>query len=137
MTVPDSRRSGVTAVQPASSADAEIHFSALLAHETDCWDVHDAMARNVADFVLIDVRSPDLYESGRVPGSVNIPHGRLVEGNLTEYPSGTVFIVYCAGPHCNGADKAALRLAKLGRPVKKMIGGVSGWLDEGFSIDRS
>jgi len=28
---------------------------------------------------------------------------------------------------------AALKLASLGRPVKKMIGGVAGWLDEGFT----
>ena len=41
--------------------------------------------------------------------------------------------MYCAGPHCNGADRAAVRLARLGRPVKKMIGGVTGWLDEGFA----
>jgi rhodanese-related sulfurtransferase len=43
-------------------------------------------------------------------------------------------VVYCAGPHCNAAEKAAIRLAKRGRPVKKMIGGITGWLDEGFSL---
>jgi hypothetical protein len=32
------------------------------------------------------------------------------------------------------SDKAALKLASLGRPVKKMIGGVTGWLDEGFTL---
>ena len=46
-------------------------------------------------------------------------------------------MVYCAGPHCNGADKAAVKLAKLGRPVKKMIGGVTGWVDEGFDLEDS
>jgi len=46
----------------------------------------------------------------------------------------TLFVVYCSGPHCNGADRAALNLARLGRPVKKMIGGVEGWKDEGFSL---
>ena len=45
-----------------------------------------------------------------------------------------MFVTYCNGPHCNGADKAALRLAHLGRPVKKMLGGVTGWLDEGFEL---
>ncbi|MEQ1893987.1 MAG: rhodanese-like domain-containing protein, partial [Planctomycetota bacterium] len=29
-----------------------------------------------------------------------------------------------------------IRLARLGRPVKKMIGGVTGWLDEGFELAR-
>lgn len=37
-------------------------------------------------------------------------------------------------PHCNGADKAAHKLASFGRPVKKMIGGVTGWEDEGLSL---
>ncbi|KGD40620.1 hypothetical protein DO72_3823 [Burkholderia pseudomallei] len=34
------------------------------------------------------------------------------------------------------AARAALRLARLGRPVKLMLGGVTGWLDEGFALAR-
>jgi rhodanese-related sulfurtransferase len=127
--------SAVTATPAADSSEAATHFAALLAFETDCWDVHDAMERGVQDFVLLDVRSPDLYDAGHVPTAVNLPHGRIVERNLTDYPPESLFVVYCAGPHCNGADKAALRLARLGRPVKKMIGGVTGWLDEGFALE--
>jgi rhodanese-related sulfurtransferase len=37
---------------------------------------------------------------------------------MAEYPKDKVFVVYCAGPHCNGANKAALCLARLGLPVK-------------------
>jgi len=33
-------------------------------------------------------------------------------------------------------EKAAIRLAGPRRPVKKMIGGITGWLDEGFSLVR-
>ena len=61
-------------------------------------------------------------------------HGRINERNLASYPPDALFVTYCAGPHCNGADKAALKLAQLGRPVKKMIGGVEGWRDEGFAL---
>ena len=136
-TTPTATPSAVTAVAPAPQADAVAHFDALLAFETDCWDVHHALTTGPADFVLLDVRGPDLYAAGHVPGAVNLPHGRIVERNLAEYAPGTVFVVYCAGPHCNGADKAALRLARLGRPVKKMIGGVTGWLDEGFTLQSS
>ena len=53
---------------------------------------------------------------------------------MAEYPAGKTFVVYCAGPHCNGANKAACRLAALGMPVKLMIGGVTGWIDEGFNL---
>jgi rhodanese-related sulfurtransferase len=49
----------------------------------------------------------------------------------------TLFVVYCAGPHCNGTDKAALRLARLGLPVKVMIGGMTGWADEGFTFEQA
>ncbi len=51
-----------------------------------------------------------------------------------EFAENTLFVVYCAGPHCNGSTRAALRLAQLGRPVKEMIGGITGWLDEGFDL---
>ena len=131
---PIDERSAVSTVPAAPPAVAEAHFSSLLAVETDCWDVHDAFARDRVDFVLLDVRAPDLFAAGHVPGAVNLPHGRIVERNLTAWPADTLFVVYCAGPHCNGADKASLRLARLGRPVKKMIGGVTGWLDEGFAL---
>jgi len=129
--------SAVTAVAPAPSREAASHFAGLLQFETDCWDTHSAIEKDDSDFVLLDVRSPDLYAQGHVPGARNLPHGRIVERNLAEWSPETMFVVYCAGPHCNGADKAALRLAELGRPVKKMIGGVEGWKDEGFSLETS
>lgn len=120
---------------PAAPSDlAAIHFANLLALETDCWDTHEALRRGLDGFVVLDVRSPELFAAGHVPGAHNLPHGRIVERNLVDFGADTTFVVYCAGPHCNGADKAALRLARLGRPVKKMIGGITGWLDEGFEL---
>ncbi len=124
----------VSEVPAAPSDEALVHFAKRLAFETDCWDVHDALAREVADFVLLDVRSPELYEKGHVSGAISLPHARIVERNLARWSKDTLFVVYCAGPHCNGANKAAVRLARLGRPVKEMIGGVTGWLDEGFEL---
>lgn len=64
--------------------------------------------------------------AGHLPEAISLPHGRINERNLAEYPAETLFVVYCSGPHCNGADRAAVRLARLGRPVKKMIGGIQG-----------
>lgn len=53
---------------------------------------------------------------------------------MAEWPRETLFVVYCAGPHCNGADRAALKIARLGRPVKIMIGGITGWADEAYEF---
>jgi rhodanese-related sulfurtransferase len=108
----------------------------LLSFETDCWDVHAALSRPRPDFVLLDVRSPESFAAGHVAGAVNLPHARINERNLAGYPVDILFVVYCDGPHCNGADRAAVRLARLGRKVKKMIGGIVGWKDEGFDLAR-
>jgi rhodanese-related sulfurtransferase len=124
----------VREVPAAPSAEAVAHFGSLLSLETDCWDVHADLSAGQPAFVLLDVRTPDMFAAGHIAGAVNLPHRRIVERNLASYPADTLFVVYCTGPHCNGADRAALRLARLGRAVKKMLGGVEGWKDEGFTL---
>ena len=124
--------SPVAIPKAANSADALAHFSQRLQFETDCWDTHSALASGATDFVLLDVRSPALYQQSHIPGAINLPHGKLIANKLQGWPLDTLFVVYCAGPHCNGANRAAIALAKLGRPVKEMIGGITGWADEGF-----
>ena len=126
----------VQRVSPAASDDALAHFQARLGFETDCADVHYASNHEAKDFVLLDVRTPTLYAAGHVPGALNLPTRMISEQRLADYPSDTLFVVYCAGPHCNGANKAAVKLAQLGRPVKEMIGGLTGWIDEGFGLER-
>lgn len=128
--------SAVARPAAAPSDQALSHFERLLQFETDCWDVNHAVSNQRQDFVLVDVRNDALYQAGHLPNAINIPHPQLNEARLEAFPDDTLFVVYCAGPHCNGADKAAVRLAKLQRPVKKMIGGVTGWLDEGFSLSK-
>ena len=86
---------------------------------------------------ILDVRGPEAYAAGHVPGAIHLPHGKITEGKMREFPDDTLFITYCAGPHCNGATRGAIRLARLGRPAKIMIGGVTGWLDEGFMLEAA
>ncbi|GAA6151060.1 rhodanese-like domain-containing protein [Pseudoteredinibacter isoporae] len=126
--------SAVTRVPAASSAQALAHFESLLTFETDCWDVHHALSNHRQDFVLLDVRGEEAFHQGHIAGAVNLPHPRINEHSLAEFPEEQLIVVYCAGPHCNATEKAAIRLAKLDRSVKKMIGGVCGWLDEGFAL---
>jgi rhodanese-related sulfurtransferase len=126
--------SAVTAIPAAPSSDAEAHFGAEFTFETDCWDVHEALSKGAADFVLLDVRSPTSYVEGHVPGAISMPHGKIIASKLSQWPADTLFVTYCGGPHCNGAARGALRLAKLGRPVKIMAGGMTGWIDEEFAL---
>jgi rhodanese-related sulfurtransferase len=96
--------------------------------------VHDAL-RGEPDLVLVDVRSPEAFARAHVPGAVNIPHAKIIASRLARYAPGTLFVLYCAGPYCNGAHRGAIRLAQLGLPVKLMIGGLTGWLAEGFAVE--
>jgi len=118
----------------ANSTDTLAHFSQLLQYETDCWDVHHAIVNDRKDFVLLDVRGEQSFAQGHIQTGVSFPHVRINEKSLSGFPRDTLFVVYCAGPHCNATEKAAIRLAKLNRPVKKMIGGICGWVDEGFNL---
>jgi rhodanese-related sulfurtransferase len=124
----------VTAVPAADPCRAVVHFESFLEFETDCWDVHEALSEKEPDFVLLDVRSFDSFQRGHIEGAVSLPHARIDEDALAHFPPGTPFVAYCSGPHCNGAHRAAIKLARLGRRVKMMIGGVTGWLAEGFEL---
>jgi len=129
-------KSAITETPPAQSTDALTHFQKIMGYETDCWDVHESLENGNQDFVLLDVRSPTMYEAAHIPGAINLPHGKIIKRKLEAWSEDTVFVVYCAGPHCNGATRAAIQLGKLNRPVKSMPGGITGWQDEGFALAK-
>jgi rhodanese-related sulfurtransferase len=129
-------RSNVTTIPAAPSADAAAHYAARLSFETDCSDVGADVERGVEGFVVVDVRSPELYAEGHVPGSINLPHRRITaETAAALIPPGVLVVTYCNGPHCNGSTRGALRFAELGIPVKEMIGGIDGWRRENLPVE--
>ena len=126
----------VTDYPAAASEDVISVYNAKLAMETDCADVHHALVSGEADFVLLHaVGTPEAFAGKHIPGAVHLPHRLISEAAMNRWPAHTLFVVYCAGPHCNGADQAALKLARLDRRVKVMIGGLTGWADEGFAFN--
>ena len=117
---------------------AVAHFSQRLTLETDCADVQACLAAGDVDFVLLHVvGSAEAFGRRHVPGSLHLPHWQITAERMAAWPDETLFVVYCAGPHCNGADQAALKLARLGRRGKLMIGGLEGWADEGFAFSSA
>jgi sulfur-carrier protein adenylyltransferase/sulfurtransferase len=81
--------------------------------------------------IVLDVREPDEYEQGALPGALHIPRGHLesqVEGRITDHDAHIV--VYCAGG--TRSAFAADTLTQLGySDVTSMAGGFNKWKDEG------
>lgn len=128
-------RNAVTAIPAAPATAAAEHFEAQFRFETDCWDTHEALRLADPGFVLVDARSAALYAQGHVPRAISLPHGKIIGSRMDAYAKDTLFVTYCGGPHCNGAARAAAKLARLGFPVKIMAGGICGWRDEGFALE--
>ncbi len=120
---------------PAASPDAaRAHFAARLDFETDPADVAADLEAGVADYTIVDVRTPKAHAFGHVPGAISVPMPTIDAEVAASLPDG-LLVVYCWGPGCNGAHKAALRLAAHGRQVKEMIGGFEYWAREGQPIE--
>ena len=133
-TIPKNEVLRVPAAPPQAALE---HFESFFPFETDCWDVHAAQQLESPGFVILDVRSKELFDAGHVPGAVHLPHWQINEQRMADWDASTLFVVYCAGPHCNGAKRGAIRLARLDRPVKEMVGGIEGWKDEGFDLESA
>jgi rhodanese-related sulfurtransferase len=119
---------------PATPAQAVAHFAAKLSFETDVSDVHADLAAGTPGLVVVDSRGDDAWRQGHLPGAVHLPTGRIAARAAEVIPAGAAVVTYCWGPGCNGATRAALELAKLGYPVKEMIGGYEYWVREGFPV---
>jgi rhodanese-related sulfurtransferase len=119
----------------AAPAEAEAHFRAKLTFETDPSDVQADLAAGGADFVVVDARSADAYGRAHVPGAINIPYRQMTQETLSRFAPTTHFVVYCDGVQCNASTKGALRLSALGFRVKEMMGGLDGWVRDGFPVE--
>lgn len=123
-------KSQVLAAQTADPADAARHFTAKAAFETDVADVAYDLREGITGFRLIDVRDARSYAEAHLPGALSLPGGRI-HSTSPVWSKEEVLVVYCWGPACNGASKAAAQLAAQGHLVKEMLGGIEYWRKEG------
>jgi rhodanese-related sulfurtransferase len=128
--------SPVLATRPASAEDAHRHFAARLRFEADVADVAADVRAGSVPYTIVDVRSADDYASAHVRGAINLPLAAIDRESAAALPEGLV-VVYCWGPGCNGAHRAAHRLTRHGRQVKEMIGGIEYWILEGQPLEGS
>ena len=85
---------------------------------------------------VLDVRPPEEYAAGHVPGAINVPVEKL-EGYLAQLPKKREVIAYCRGPYCLMSLEAVAALRKRGWKARRLEDGFPEWKAAGLPIESS
>ncbi len=96
-------------------------------------ELHAQQQKGTAPMIL-DVRTPEEYAAGHLPGAVNIPHTELGT-RLSEVRSENGVALYCmVGPRARMGEKT---LQEAGfTKVFHLQGGLAGWQQAGFPVEE-
>lgn len=83
---------------------------------------------------VLDVRPPDEYALGHVPGAVNVPLGEL-ETRLSTLDPAQEVIAYCRGPYCVMSFEAVARLRQKGFSARRLQDGMPEWAAAGQPVE--
>lgn len=84
--------------------------------------------------LLVDVRTPGEYATGRIPGAVNIPLN-VLEQRLIDLPQGKPVVVVCQTG--NRSRSGAQTLMRAGfQDVYNFTGGTASWQRHGYDLER-
>lgn len=84
------------------------------------------------DTPLIDVREPDEYAAGHVPGAVNLPMSQIGE-LLDRLPEGPFDVICQAGGRSARVVEA---LEARGHDATNVAGGTGEWIAAGYPVER-
>lgn len=88
------------------------------------------------DFILVDVLSADSYQSGHLPGAINLPVSEIESLAPQRLPKDKDIIVYCASFECQASPTAARKLEQLGHTrVIDYEGGLRDWKEAGYPLE--
>lgn len=83
---------------------------------------------------VLDVRPPEEYAAGHLPGAVNIPIDKL-ESGLAKLSKRREVVAYCRGPYCLMSFEAVLKLRKRGWKARRLQDGFPEWKAAGLPVD--
>jgi rhodanese-related sulfurtransferase/DNA-binding HxlR family transcriptional regulator len=85
---------------------------------------------------VLDVRPPEEYAAGHLPGAVNVPLAEL-EKQLKRLPARKEIVAYCRGPYCVLAFEAVERLRKKGFKARRLEDGFPEWKAAGLPVEAA
>jgi rhodanese-related sulfurtransferase/DNA-binding transcriptional ArsR family regulator len=84
---------------------------------------------------VVDVRPPEEFAAGHLPGAVNIPVHAL-EQRLGELPKSKEVVAYCRGPYCLMSYDAVHLLRKKGLKARRLEAGLPEWRVAGLPVEQ-
>ena len=96
----------------------------------------DELLRRVrsGEVTVLDVRPPEEYSAGHIPGALSIPVDEL-KARLKELPKDREVVAYCRGPYCVMAIEAVELLRKRGFKAQRLEQGVLDWRARGLRVE--
>ncbi|WP_192181350.1 ArsR/SmtB family transcription factor [Mesorhizobium amorphae] len=83
---------------------------------------------------VIDVRPPDEFALGHVPGAINVPLGDL-PARLAELGKDKEVVAYCRGPWCVMSFEAVAALRSHGYAARRLADGMPEWRAAGMAVE--
>ncbi len=96
-----------------------------------------------ADTILIDIREPDEYARGHIPGAIHVPRGMLEfqilktleHIGMNTDPADAEMVLYCGTG--GRSALAAKSMDDMGfRNVRSLDGGIVAWNEAGLPVDK-
>jgi rhodanese-related sulfurtransferase len=84
--------------------------------------------------LVLDVRPPEEFAAGHVPGAVNIPI-RELESRLASLPKRREIVAYCRGPYCLMSFEAVAKLRSRGLRARRLEDGFPEWKAAGLPVE--
>ena len=86
--------------------------------------------------LMLDVRSPEEFAAGHVPGAIHIPFEQ-VTARVHEVEAAPTIVVYCAvGPRARKGEASLLAAGVDAKRVRHMEGGMIAWEAAGLPVER-
>ena len=82
-----------------------------------------------------DVRPPEEYAAGHLPGAINISIADL-EKKLNSLPKRREVVDYCRGPYCLMSYDAVALLRNKGFKARRLEAGMPEWRHAGMPVER-
>lgn len=91
-----------------------------------------AMMEEETDYIILDVRTQEEYETAHIPGAICIPNETIGTEDIPELPDkDQLILVYCRSG--NRSKQASEKLAKQGYTNIVEFGGINSWMGETVS----